>query len=237
LWRRNSWSLGIIFILCLSFCLAQSINLTYPDNVDVNEEFVISLSLVDFDPVNYDVKIEILGAGQRIAQIYDGKDWKSCYYYVNGALEKNEEFEMRINKEFEGEANLIIKLRNGNQIESFEGYTLEVNTPPPETQEESDETYYETNDEAEEIDKQSNEDQNSEEQKTITSNIIKTVTPNEKKKEIIQLNGKNNKEIILYRSENEVIKSFLISSFLIFTIVLIAFLVIKKKRNKKFEEI
>ena len=61
---KKSWTTLLVLII-LSSCLvslvsgAESINITYPENVIVGEIFEINLTLIDFSEDIYDIKIDI----------------------------------------------------------------------------------------------------------------------------------------------------------------------------------
>jgi hypothetical protein len=56
-------------LLILPIISSQTINLDYPEQVAVNEEFTISVGLQDFEQGIYDVKIDLTSQGTRIARI------------------------------------------------------------------------------------------------------------------------------------------------------------------------
>ena len=74
----------LIIIFLIPIVLAQTIEVDYPDNVEVEKEFNLNIKLINFQQEIYDVKIDI-NPENRIAQIYD-KNWKSTYYYVNRGI-------------------------------------------------------------------------------------------------------------------------------------------------------
>lgn len=136
MWKRNSWSLGIIFLFflfSLTLVQAQNITLVYKNEVNVNEEFDVILGIIDFPEDIYDIKIDITVGNERIGRIFDPSlnKYKSTVYYVNDILNTNEckDFKMKITKEYEGEANITIKIRDfsKNKIEVFEGFTININ--------------------------------------------------------------------------------------------------------------
>ena len=115
-----------VFAFLISPILAQEISLDFPSEAGIQEEFEIKMFLIEFDPGIYDVKIDILEGGNRIAKIYDGTSWASTYYYVSESIssDSQETFKLRIEEEFE-KGEVIIKIRDsGGKIYTFEGYEI-----------------------------------------------------------------------------------------------------------------
>ncbi len=105
---------------------ATTIEVNYPPKVNLNQEFIFKIKLINFDQDNYDVKIEILLNGARIANIMNNNQWKSTIYYLMDIIKPNEEkeFTMRITEEFEN-ADITIKIKDSNEkIETFQGYKI-----------------------------------------------------------------------------------------------------------------
>ncbi len=114
-----------------------TIEVNYPEKINLNQEFIFKIKLINFNQDNYDVKIEIFSNGARIAEIMNDNQWKSTTYYLNEAINSNEEkgFTMRVVKEFEN-ADITIKIKDSNEkIETFQGYNISINN------EELNETY------------------------------------------------------------------------------------------------
>jgi len=118
----------ILLILLISFVSAQSIEVDYPKEVYVNEEFSFKIILSDFDSGTYDVKIDIFGEETRVSRILDNNDWKSTFYYVNNAISANEEKEFVLKIEnYVGPAYIEIKIRKSKTtiVKTFSDYSLE----------------------------------------------------------------------------------------------------------------
>ncbi|MEK6817230.1 MAG: helix-hairpin-helix domain-containing protein, partial [Nanoarchaeota archaeon] len=106
--------------------VSPTIEVNYSSKASLNKEFIFKIKLINFDQDNYDVKIDILSNGIRIAKIFDETIWKSTNYYVNEIINPNaeKEFKMMITEEFEN-AQITIKIKNSNEkIETFQGYNL-----------------------------------------------------------------------------------------------------------------
>ena len=115
-----------LFLILISFISAQNISLGYPEKVELEKEFKITLSLTDFSQDNYDVKMDMISNGKRIAELLNNGEWRSTYYYFLGGINENEEkdFALKIVQEFET-AQLTIRLRNSEGIiYTFEGYEI-----------------------------------------------------------------------------------------------------------------
>ena len=118
--------LALLGVFLISFAVAQEISVDLPSEISVNEEFEITISLIDFQEDSYDVKIDILDEGTRIARIYNGENWASTYYYLGDSISPSspETFILKIVENFNS-AEIIIKIRSsgGNSI-TFEGYSI-----------------------------------------------------------------------------------------------------------------
>lgn len=109
--------------------ISPTIEATYPLKASLNKEFIFKIKLINFNQDNYDVKIEIFSNGARIAEIMNDDQWKSTIYYLNEAINSNEEkgFTMRVVKEFEN-ADITIKIKDSDEkIETFQGYNISIN--------------------------------------------------------------------------------------------------------------
>ena len=232
LWKRNCRYLGIIFILVLlgNLSLAKELDVSYPDKVNIGEEFEAEIKLIDFAEGNYDLKIDILGSGNRIGQIYNEK-LQSTYYFVEDIFENNEaKIKLKIDKEFEGEADIIIKIRDssGTSI-SFGDYKIEV--VPSESIENK---LPETNQKETTIkDNEEDMEKNNSMPKEEVVNKEEILPLNNK--EVIDLSPQNIKndsgKEIIFESKNNKIKEYAIYGFAIFC-VLIIILILIEKQNK-----
>ena len=137
MWNGNRRSLELVVFIFLfvfislfniHFVSSQNISLTIPEEVNENEEFTLSLKLIDFPSDNYDVKIDLLGDGKRVAKILNNGEWKSTYYYINDAINNGEEKEFRFKVEnFNGDVSIDVKIRNSkDSTKSFSGYEISV---------------------------------------------------------------------------------------------------------------
>lgn len=121
-------TLLILFYLIQTIS-AQSINIDYPDKVKVGEEFFVGVELVDFSEGVYDVKIDVLGNGNRIAKILNGGAMKSTYYYINEAMKNGEKKEFQlVSEDYSGNAKIEVKIRKmgSSSAKTFGGYEIEV---------------------------------------------------------------------------------------------------------------
>lgn len=150
--------LSILFILFLvENVSAQNISIDYPEEIRVGEEFDFKIELVDFEDDIYDIKIDVLAGGERIAQIWNNGEWKSTYYYINDVIGENEEkeFLLKVMNYIEN-ADIEIKIRNSKGIsKSFSGYKIKV-----EKAEEQETSETQTLSEDEEDDEKEQEDDN-----------------------------------------------------------------------------
>lgn len=117
-----------LILLIINFISAQEISLDYDEEVVIGEEFNINIKLMGFEEDTYDIKIDILANGQRIAKILDNDEWKSTYYYINNIIKENQEedFTLKITGHT-GDANIEIKIRNSkDKTEVFTGYEIKI---------------------------------------------------------------------------------------------------------------
>lgn len=117
----------------ISSVSAQNITVSYPTSVLINQEFSFRVLLSNFEQGIYDIKIDVLGEGTRVAKILNNGLWKSTYYYINNAISSNEEkeFKLRIDN-YVGTSNIEIKIRKSgttNVIGTFSGYNIESKPP------------------------------------------------------------------------------------------------------------
>ena len=163
---------------------AQSINVDYLDKVNSGKEFFVEVELVGFDPGIYDVKIDILGNGNRIAKILNEGNWKSTYYYVNEAVKENKGKFNLIVEDYVGSADIEIKIRKtvSSSAKTFGGYNIEF----VENENSNDET------------NSSNEKYDLEENKIEKKNIIPEVIENDENYESV----KNTENDIIQLSQN-----------------------------------
>jgi hypothetical protein len=146
---KKSWTTLLVLII-LSSCLvslvsgAESINITYPENVIVGEIFEINLTLIDFSEDIYDIKIDIYNEtnnSQRLSEIFNGDSWQSTYNYFNNATNTSEAlssiFQLNITKNYGGTANITIKIKNGT-TRTFENYQINITPQTPQDPPEED---------------------------------------------------------------------------------------------------
>lgn len=94
--------------------------LNYEDNNPINKDISIEVVASNLQSSSYDVKISIENEGTVLSNIYDIKEekWKSSVYYLNNAFSGTSftgNFSLKIKedkKDFRGEAEIIVKLRN-----------------------------------------------------------------------------------------------------------------------------
>ena len=227
LWKRNCRYLGIIFILVLlgNLSLAKELDVSYPDKVNIGEEFEAEIKLIDFAEGNYDLKIDILGSGNRIGQIYNEK-WQSTYYFMEDVFEDNEvKIKLKIDKEFEGDANIIIKVRDssGTSI-SFGDYKIEVVATELKEDEQKETNNNEPKEEIVKEDNVSKSEVISEQKVALLSN-----------NEVIDLSPQNIKNDsgneIIFKSKNDNVKEYAIYGFAIFCVLIIILMLIEKQNK------
>jgi len=114
----------ITTILLMGIITAQSIDVTYPPEVNIEEEFNFNVKLIDFPTDTYDVKIDILYNENRIARILSNQEWKSTYYYINDVIALEKDFTIKITEDFT-QAEITIKIRDSSgNSETFTNYPI-----------------------------------------------------------------------------------------------------------------
>lgn len=124
---QNGWKILLLVLLVLPAVCSQSIKVDYPQEVSVNEEFILSLELEDFEAGTYDVKIDVMENEKRIARIFSDELWKSTFYYLKKAITFGEEkeFKLKITQAFE-KGNIVIKIKDSKgTVSTFEGYEIQ----------------------------------------------------------------------------------------------------------------
>lgn len=120
---------------------APSIKLFYQKNQPVNQEFNLILTISNFKNTNYDVKIAIQNNQNIISDIYNEKEnkWQSGNYYLKEVITgpfSEKSFRLRINEKylnFQGEAGIIVRLRESGKSSYFE-HKEKINITLPENQ-------------------------------------------------------------------------------------------------------
>lgn len=128
--KRGIVLICLLLVIFINLASAKNITVSYPDKVYYGKTFNGEIELVDFPESVYDIKIDILGDGKRIAKIWNGNSWQSTYNYVNDVIDSSgankESFLLNITEIFDGMASMEIKVRN-SATSTFSGYELEIN--------------------------------------------------------------------------------------------------------------
>jgi len=103
----------ILIILVINGVLGQEINLTYPENTEVGQEFDVNIEVIDFSEDIYDVKFEILNGSRSIAQRLWNEEWRSTHYWIEDCINVSENFErdfrLKISENYNGLAEIVVK--------------------------------------------------------------------------------------------------------------------------------
>jgi hypothetical protein len=127
----------LVLFLLIKTAYCETINLNYPLNVNAGEEFNINLQLNNFSENNYDIKIDIFNSNdssQRLSKIFNNGEWKSTNYYVDNSIniseKNNENFILNITENYEGIANMSIKVRKSGSstVQSYNGYYINISS-------------------------------------------------------------------------------------------------------------
>lgn len=192
--RKNLWCLELV-ILILIINLASAIEVNSPEKVTCKESFKVSV----INSGVYDVKIDILAEGKRIARIFD-KNWKSTFYYIKN-LSENQDFLLNITEDYTGTADMNISIKIGSKITKI-GKIIEIECGKKEVKEEKEK------EEAEEIPKIIQDAPNVE------------IKENNEANETIEkdIKSQNNTE---FKSKMQYIKEYALVSFSLLSLILI----------------
>ena len=124
----KKWVIFIAFITSIILAQAQTITLEYPSEVSVGEEFEIKVMLINFSDGAYDLKFDIKNGNKNLAQVYWEDDWKSTHYWMKEAFinQQEKKFQLKVTESYSGVVPLIVKIREGNTVELFEGDVLMI---------------------------------------------------------------------------------------------------------------
>jgi len=214
--------LSLIFLF-VNLSHAEELKLDYPDEIEQNKEFIISIELIDFPQNTYDVKIDI-NPENRIARILNNNQWKSTFYYINDAIQKQEDFTLKITEQYTGTANILIKLRS-DEVITFSGYSINIIKEDTEKEEQNADTEEKNTQEQDKQDDEDNQEENNKENlidnKQENKDITENTNQNTRETKTIRLNY--NKEKITYENKQKYIPYllFFISIFLVMLYFLI----------------
>jgi len=257
MWRKDCRNLEIIlfsliFILVIviniNIVSCKNISVNYPEEVDVKEEFNFEIELIDFSDDNYDIKIDV-NENNRIAQIWNGDKWQSTFKYVKSAIDSgdtNAILKLKIFKDYEGEADIVIKIRKNseNSYDTFSGYKIEVK---PFEEDEAEETKEDGRDEEEETEKdeEDKEDLYEKDEEDKEEIIYEETSLKEKDKpEVIYLNQKSPQNLKTDDENNledkddrnqKIFGKMINYSIYFFILLLIVVIYLKVKQRKKEE--
>ncbi len=226
----------LLLVFLFPIMSAQNITVNYSNQVVVGEEFSFNISLVDFLPDVYDVKIDIIANGERVARILEDGTWKSTRYYVYEIISPGEEKEITLKVlEYIGIANVTIKIRNSaKKVEVFAGYIIEIiaaqTQPQPENQTNESEVNQSSDSEPGENDEEANEQTDF--QNLSTSTPLDNQTNYDEspvaEQGVIRLNPK----IIKSEENNKILEknNYALYGFFVFCVLLAFLFLIKKKK-------
>ena len=119
-------SLIILFILMISVVSAETIDLIYPENVNIGEEFNITLVLNNFSEEIYDFKINFNNS--VIEMFWDGgwivADWMENS--VNVSETNNQSFKFNLIGDYVGVDEIIVEIKNDTENWIFEEHQINI---------------------------------------------------------------------------------------------------------------
>ncbi|HJX50204.1 MAG TPA: hypothetical protein VJ438_01950 [Candidatus Nanoarchaeia archaeon] len=217
--KNKKWLLIVIVVfILLPSVISKEIEVSFPEKINVNEEFQLKLKLVDFSHDSYDIKIDILNGEKRISKILNALEWKSTFYYVLDAIDEKDEkdFTIKIIEEFNS-ADISIRVRDsGGYVDTFTGYKIDKKDEE-EVNSEGDEKIEEENKEI----------------INITGGAILEEEKSEQKLDVINLNPK---DINTEKNDSRILKEdYAWYGLAALSVLIIFLLVIGRKRKNEFE--
>ncbi|MBI2047001.1 lamin tail domain-containing protein [Candidatus Pacearchaeota archaeon] len=201
---------------------SKNITLNYPYNASFSKNISVELYAYNLDDATYDVKLAVYDGGSIVSETYNENEakWKSSTYYINGVfygayIKKN--FTLRINdNDFEGEANISVKLRKSGTNSAYIEYSGRINILKTEKAYKSNESIIIINpDEDAEEDKSSNEED---------TGVIRLNNAESKTEKGSGMGLKAETGSVIFMSQTEKIKKYAIYGFAVFLIALIIIL-------------
>jgi len=190
----------------------------YDEEIKSDEDLEVEIELYNLEDKSYDIKITIEDDDDNtLSEIYDevNERWKSSFNYINGVVggpgNKSIKLKIRLKeeyKDFDGEADIKIKLREDGGVDAVSSITNTINIEGVENSNNdnsNDNTVTNTN---------------NDNTVGITSNVIRLNPPKDIK---IDENSEN-----IYKSKAQYIKEYAIYGFSIFCVIVIIFLLLKK---------
>ena len=121
--------IAVINLILIPLIYSQEINIDYPKEIKINEEFEISIKLINFSDDLYDLKFEILDNNKNIAKRFWENQWKSTHFYIKNAFAENEKekkFKLKITENYQGENNFKVKIRDSKKTWIFDGFKINI---------------------------------------------------------------------------------------------------------------
>ncbi len=199
------WFIMMIMAISLNSPFVAGINFTfdYPSEVNTGEEFEVEILAETNETL--DVKIFVYDDTKEFSEIFDGTNWKSSRYYLNGVFPSQNIFKVR--SHFIGETEICVKLRK-NGGSNADSICLPIEVLPQEPSEDNN-TYSEQNESDSEFDEDeesqdSSEESNDEDEDQSSENIDNSKVENTQSASNLNFTQiKQNKKIILGDNENK----------------------------------
>ncbi len=139
---KGSWIILLLWIIEIFILInnisGEELNFTYPNKVIFGEVFEVNLTLINFTEGVYDIKIDITNSSnksERLSEIYDENEisWHSTFNYVNeiinNSYSNSSTFKLNITKEFNGTANITIKIKEKKDNIINQNYQINISMP------------------------------------------------------------------------------------------------------------
>ena len=193
--------------------------LYYSNETSAGKNISVELYAYNLDDATYDVKLAVYDGGSIVSETYNENEvkWKSSTYYINSVfygayIKKN--FTLRIkDNDFEGEANISVKLRKSGTNSAYIEYSSRINILRTEKAYKSNESIITINpDEDAEEDKSSDEED---------AGIIRLNNAESKTEKGSGMGLKAETGSVIFMSQTEKIKKYAIYGFAVFLVLLI----------------
>lgn len=106
-----------VLIFLMGIVSAVDVDMDCPDEIYAMEEFECGIEVEDGEG-KYDLKIEVDDERDSVLRVWDGKVWKSSYYYLKNFVKKSEDVTLMF--EEDGRFDVVVKLRDGSYREEFD---------------------------------------------------------------------------------------------------------------------
>ena len=106
-----------VFILMICFACAVDVDFDCSDEIYTGEEFSCDVAISDGNGL-YDLKIAVDEKRDSVLEVWDGKSWRSSYYYLKDFVRDEKNVRLKVSES--GRYNVVLKLRKGKWKKKFD---------------------------------------------------------------------------------------------------------------------